>query len=312
VTGREVIVGIDLGGTGTRIVAVDATGTMAGQKTVPTKSMGVSGNPEQAVRDLAEHVLTTAERGSLITAAGIGATGPVGMDGIIRNDDTLPGFSHVPVAGMLGRLLGVACVIDNDAVTAAVGEYARGAGRGATPLLVVMLGTGVGVCLLRHGRPYRGGDGLHPEAGHLPTPGPPAPCYCGLPSCWEQKASRAALELACQALLAPENTTGPPAPPWESVNIVADRAANGDRGARELFRRYGNDVGQGIGALATTFRPSRVIIGGSASGHIALFLAGMREALGRRPPFEVTADLRSAALGDLAGAIGAAELARKQ
>lgn len=55
----------------------------------------------------------------------------MGSDGIIRNDATLPAFSHFPVRETLGALLAAPCVIDNDAVAAAVGEYRHGAGRAA-------------------------------------------------------------------------------------------------------------------------------------------------------------------------------------
>lgn len=306
-TGRGLTVGIDLGGTGTRIAAVSDDGGVAGQRIVPTSNMAEAGGPEQAVRELARHVLATAGPPGRITAIGIGASGPVGADGVIRNDDTLPGFSHVPVCGILGTLLGTSCVIDNDTVTAAIGEFAHGAGQGVASLLVVTLGTGVGACALNHGHPHRGGDGLHPEAGHLPVPGSPAPCYCGLPACWEQKASRTALGRNCQAFLGPAARS-----PQESIDMTASRAASGDPDARDLFRRYGDDVGQGIGALSTTFRPSRVVIGGGAARYFDLFRAGTQQAISRRSPFEVTTDLRPAALGDLSGALGAAEMARSR
>ena len=86
------------------------------------------------------------------------------------------------ITAILSERLGVPCVIDNDAVTAAIGEHAYGAGRDSSGLLVVTLGTGVGVAALIRGRPVRGADGGHPEAGHIAVSGPPAPCYCGLPT----------------------------------------------------------------------------------------------------------------------------------
>jgi glucokinase len=305
-TGGQVIAGIDLGGTGTRIALIGTDGTVVGHRTIATASMGGTGVPDLAVRALAGHILDVAGPGRRIIAAGVGASGPVGADGIIRNDDTLPSFSHFPVLEVLSAVLEAPCAIENDAVTAAVGEYTRGAGRGTDCLLMATLGTGIGVCVLNLGRPHRGGDGLHPEAGHLPVPGPPAPCYCGLPACWEQNASRTVLGRRSQALAGLETES-----PRASIELAALRARNGERSARELFHRYGNDVGQGLGALATVFRPSRVVIGGSVASHLDLFLPGIQQALSRRPPFDAPAELRAAELGDLAGAIGAAEMARE-
>jgi glucokinase len=300
VTIRDVTAGIDLGGTGTRIVLVGADGQVAGQRTVATASLGGPGAQDQAVRALAGQVSDVAGPALRITAAGIGASGPVGADGIIRNDDTLPAFSHFPVPETLSALLQAPCVIDNDAVTAAIGEYSHGAGRGAARLMMITLGTGVGVGVLNDGLPHRGGDGLHPEAGHLPVPGPPAPCYCGLPACWEQKASRTALGRDIRKLPGAQN----------SIELAASQARDGDPAAQDLFLRYGNDVGQGLGALSAIFRPDRIVIGGGAASYLELFAPGIQQAISRRHPFEVPADLRAAGLGDLAGAIGAAEIAR--
>ena len=110
---------------------------------------------------------------------------------------------------------------------AAIGEHAYGAGRGSTGLLVITLGTGVGVAALIHGRPVRGADGCHPEAGHITVSGPPAPCYCGLPTCWEQLASRTALH----QLAAGE------------INELAGKARGGDPAASQVFDTYGERVG---------------------------------------------------------------------
>lgn len=304
-TSHEVTAGIDLGGTGTRIALVSNDGLVVGQRTVATADLGSRGAPAQAVRALARHVLDVAGPVLRITAAGVGASGPVGSDGIIHNDDTLPAFSHFPVRETLSALLAAPCVIDNDAVTAAIGEYKRGAGRDAACLIMTTLGTGVGICVLNRGKPHRGGDGLHPEAGHLPVPGAAAPCYCGLPACWEQKASRTALGRSCRALLGPEA-----GPPHASVELAASRARSGDPAAQDLFHRYGNDIGLGLGVLSAIFRPTRIVIGGSAASYLDLFSPGIHQAIIQHHPFTITADLHAAGLGDLAGAIGAAEIAR--
>jgi glucokinase len=305
VTGREMVTaGIDIGGTGTRIALIGTSGQLTAHRAVTTESLSVPGDPESSVRALARLVLDLTGPDRRIASIGIGASGPVGTDGIIRNDDTLPAFSHFPVAATLSTLLRSPCTIDNDAVTAATGEYTRGAGRGSGCLMMATLGTGVGLCVLNHGQPHRGGDGLHPEAGHLPVPGPPAPCYCGLPACWEQKASRTALARATQSL------TGTGTAPPQSMQAAAAQAREGDQAAQDLFCQYGNDVGQGLAALTTIFRPDRVVIGGSTAAYLDLFLPGIQQAASRRPPFQINLDPRAAELGDLAGAIGAAELAR--
>ena len=287
-----VTVGIDLGGTGTRIAVLDNYGVVLRHITTPTAT-GIS--PAQAISDLADAIIK-ATAGLEIQGIGIGATGPVDAHGVIRNPETLPAFSNVQIARILSGRLGASCVIDNDAVTAAIGEHAYGAGRDSTGLLVITLGTGVGVAALTRGRPVRGADGCHPEAGHIAVSGPSAPCYCGLPTCWEQLASRTALD----QLAAGE------------IDELAGKARAGDTAAAQVFDIYGRRVGVGLMTLLTIFRPDRVIVGGSAAQYADLFEHGLHQSLNRAAMYTCTPALATAELGNLAGAIGAAVLGRQR
>ncbi len=288
---NHVTVGIDLGGTGTRVVAVGLDGTVADQRTIPTAPAATE--PALAVAQLIEQIRSvTAD--SELDGVGIGASGPVDPGGIIRNDDTLPAFSHLDLVDVLTRRLGVSCVIDNDAVTAAVGENLYGAGHPGSALLMITLGTGVGVAMITPDGPVRAGDGSHPEAGHLTVPGPPAPCYCGLATCWEQLASRTALD----------RMTG---------NRTAELAAlanAGDQDAVSLFHTYGRQLGAGLVNLLGIYRPDRVVVGGGAARYLPLWEPGLAAAIVRAGTFAWTPALAQARLGALSGAIGAAVLAR--
>jgi len=285
-----VTVGVDLGGTGTRIVALGNDGEVVRQATTPTAA-GI--RPAQAISGLADAIIE-ATAGLQIRGIGIGATGPVDAQGIIQNPDTLPAFSNVPIASILTDRLGAPCAIDNDAVAAAVGEHTYGAGRGSTGLLVITLGTGVGVAALTRGRPVRGADGSHPEAEHIAISGPAAPCYCGLPTCWEQLASRTALSQLAAG----------------QIHELADKARGGDAAASQVFGTYGERVGAGLMTLLTIFRPDRVIIGGSAAQFSDLFEHGLHRSLDRAARYSWTPALATAELGNLSGAIGAAVIAR--
>jgi glucokinase len=285
-----VTVGVDLGGTGTRIAALSNDGVVLRHITSPTVT-GIP--PAQAIAGLA-HAIVTATAGLVVSGIGIGATGPVDAHGVIRNPDTLPAFSDVEITSILSDRLGEPCVIDNDAVTAAIGEHAYGAGRDSTGLLVITLGTGVGVAALIRGQPVRGADGCHPEAGHIAVSGPLAPCYCGLPTCWEQLASRTALH----QLAAGE------------TGELAEKARGGGTAASQVFDTYGERVGVGLATLLTIFRPDRVIIGGSAAQYADLFENGLHRSLNRAASYTCTPALATAELGNLAGAVGAAVIGR--
>lgn len=289
-TEGEVTVGIDLGGTGTRLVAVDRSGVVRSRISVPTRH-APAGGPGQLITELAGQVRKAAG-GARLAGVGIGASGPVDPGGVIRNDATLPAYSHIPLGQLLGHHLGVPCAIDNDAVAFALGENAYGAGQRSPALLAVTLGTGIGVALLRDDLPYRGSDGIHPEAGHIPVPGPAAPCYCGLATCWEQLGSRTALDAA----------TG------QETDDLAAAAAAGDPAGREVFDRYAGHVGTGLATLVSVFRPARVVIGGSAARYLALLRPGIDRALSRSAPYDWSPTVAAASLGEFSGAIGAAVL----
>jgi glucokinase len=287
---RGVTIGVDLGGTGTRIVAVDPDARVVGEGIRPTLSDVA---PDRAVAQLVDAALQVAA-GARITGFGIGASGPIDADGIIRNPDTLPAYSGVPITDWISERLNVPCHIDNDAATAALGEYESGAGRGSRGLVVVTLGTGVGVGVLLGGQPFRTATGSHPEAGHIAVTGPPAPCYCGLGTCWEQLASRSALERLTA----------------NRTDELARSARAGDEGARSRFDTYGERVGTGLSTLTTVFRPDRVVIGGSSAQFLDLIEGGIERALGQRGPFAAATSIVAAELGPQSGAIGAASLAR--
>jgi glucokinase len=285
-----VTVGVDLGGTGTRILVLNRDAAVLYQLSSPTPASSAG-----AVSGLVSSIAAAAA-GHRLRGVGIGASGPVDSHGIIRNTETLPAFSDIQITPVISERLGVPCVIDNDATAAAVGEYACGAGRGSAGLLVITLGTGVGVAALTGGRPFRGGDGGHPEAGHIPVGGPPAPCYCGLPSCWEQLASRTALD----------HLTG------NDTEALAAKARDGEVAAAQMFDTYGERVGTGLLTLLAIFRPDRVVIGGGAARFIDLFSHGLRRSLDRGPKYTPKPAVVAAELGNLSGAIGAAIMAREE
>jgi glucokinase len=284
-----ITVGVDLGGTGTRVVALDADGMIVHRHSSPT--------PFDAAGAVEALVGSITETGPGLRGVGIGASGPVDRHGIIQNAETLPAFSGIRLAPVVSERLGVPCVIDNDAATAAIGEHAYGAGRGSTGLLIITLGTGVGVAALTGGRPFRGADGAHPEAGHIPVCGPPAPCYCGLPVCWEQLASRAALDQLADLAGQPTQT-------------LADRARCGNAAAARVFDSYGERVGAGLVTLLAIFRPDRVVVAGGAARFLDLFGDALHRSLLRSPKYSPKPAVVAAELGDLSGAIGAAVMAR--
>ncbi|WP_130834767.1 ROK family protein [[Erwinia] mediterraneensis] len=289
--------GIDIGGTGTRIIIQAEAGTL-NSKTIPTAEFAnISKKERSAV--LASHVLSLIPEGMQLGSLGIGASGPVDTTlGVINNKDTLECFSFFPLVNELSEKLGVKVGIDNDAVAAVLGEYYFGAGKNSKRLLMVTLGTGIGVALLDNGKPFRTSDGQHPEAGHIPVSGNPVTCYCGLKGCWETLASRTWLQQNLEALL--------PDTPFEKhdVNFYKTIALEREDVAN-VFHRYGNYLGRGLVTLLTLYGPDLTILSGSAAHYYPLFRPGLEEALTRADTYAINKSIVPSELEDVAGALGA-------
>ncbi|MDQ1060841.1 glucokinase [Arthrobacter globiformis] len=292
------VVGVDIGGTGTRFVAMDLERKILARHAVPTPARFTSGS----ATDFLAGQINFLVQGEPIAAIGIGASGPVDSEGIIRNPDTLPAFTGEPVVSELTTRFKTRVRIDNDAVCAALAEQRVGAAAGSASLLHITLGTGIGSCLLLDGRPLRGADGMHPEAGHITVRHAPVACYCGRDACWEQAASRQALQRAAAAVLGRDP---------DDRNAVADLAENatrGDAAATRMFREYGLAVAVGLGTLLAAYRPNTVILGGSAAEHLNLYREEIQSYLAGLGPWIHHARLAATHLDDFGGAIGAAHL----
>lgn len=279
------LLGADLGGTGTRIVLSDESGTVLAHRSVPTSS-----DPTTAVQHLATALAEVAD--GPVHGIGIGASGPIDAAGIVRNPATLPAYTGVDLVAALDDRFGVPVVVENDAVTAAYAETRLGAGRGARAVLTVTLGTGIGVAMLTDGRPLRTPAGTHPEAGHLLIPGEAA-CYCGRTSCWEQHASRAALQRQAEAL-------------GFDLDTAHAHAMDGEPSPAALFAAYGTAVGTGLADLLTTLGPDLVVLGGGGARYLDVYRPALERALAQVVDCYKPTPVVPAVLGDLAGAIGAA------
>ncbi|WP_338559937.1 ROK family protein [Erwinia sp. E_sp_B04_7] len=292
--------GIDMGGTGTRIAVLDGEQEVVSE-TIPTAWFATV--PEalraQALVDRLHQLLPA---GNSLASLGIGASGPVNnQTEMIENNDTLACFSFFPLVAQLREKLAIPVAIDNDAVVAALGEYHLGAGRGSKRMMMVTLGTGIGVALLMDGEPLRSADGRHPEAGHIPIASDPVNCYCGLQGCWEMLASRGWLQQALARQI--------PDLAWDShtLGVLSEMSAASPRVA-EILYHYGQNVGRGLNTLLTLYGPDITVLSGSAATLLPLYQSGLDAALNRAEGYSLNRLIVQAALGDAAGALGAALL----
>jgi glucokinase len=299
---KEIFAGIDIGGTGTRFVAYGNDGLTA-QMTMATVDLAV-GDSDTKLSRLAGNIVKLLPAEAKLLGVGVGASGPVDRDqGVINNPDTLPGFTGIRLVAGLERHLGVPVTIDNDAMVAAIAEQRVGAGQHASRMLMLTQGTGIGVALVVHGKPFRGLHGAHPEASHFPIMSGGDRCYCGIDGCWEHLASRSAL----QRMLRPH------LPPTIAGSEIVGQAAKhaNEEPIREIFFNYGTLLGRGLLALQALYMPDVLILGGGAADQCELFMPGLRTSMAKSNHLVANIEIKASALGDIAGAIGAAIVARE-
>ena len=307
--------GIDLGGTTISAAVVTQQGEILSQTQVDTPR----GAP--AVCDAIAAAARQAAAGAgcapaELDGAGMGSPGTIDpAAGVVEYWSNLD-FHHVPICAMLEERLGRPVLLENDANTAALGEYTAGAGRGASSMVAVTLGTGVGGGAVLDGRLYAGVNHAALEVGHMVIDRAAGPvCTCGRRGCFESLASAAALVRQTRAAMEEhrESLLWTLAPTLEQVNgkVFFAALAQGDPTARAVMDRYVQYLGCGIVNLVNLFQPEVMCIGGGISRAGDAFLLPLREALDREEytrSSPVRTRLVLAQLGNDAGLIGAALL----
>jgi glucokinase len=251
-------------------------------------------------------------------AVGVGAAGLVDLNGHLGYAPNLPLIRDAPLRDALEQATGRVVVLDNDANAAAIGERAYGAARDVDHALFVTLGTGIGGGMLLDGRVYRGGHHLGGEIGHFTVERDGPLCACGERGHWEAIASGNALGRMAREMVAGRGGGAIVAAAGGDARAVTGEhvgaaAAAGDNDAQEVLLQYAENVALGLAGLANILDPERIVIAGGIVELGALLFGPLREAFGRHlegVDYRPAIELVPAELGERAGAVGAAVLAR--
>jgi glucokinase len=306
-------IGVDVGGTKIAAGLVDEKGELGARARRETPSQ----DPDAITATIVDVTRELAAQ-QKVDAVGIGSAGFVdsGRSRVLFAPNLA--WRDVPVRDRVAQATGLPTVVENDANAAAWGEFQFGAGEDVNDMVLLTIGTGVGGGFVLDGAIYRGAHGVAAEVGHMRVVPDGHLCGCGLRGCLEAYASgtalvreaRSAANLpSAERLLAmaggnPHDLTGP---------MVTAAATDGDELAIVLIAQVGRWLGEAMGSFTALFDPAVFVIGGGVCEAGDLLLVPAEEALrkhitgrGHRPEPEV----RLATLGNDAGIIGAADLAR--
>ncbi|WP_307868669.1 ROK family glucokinase [Umezawaea beigongshangensis] len=307
-------IGIDVGGTSVRAGVVDGDGAVLDTTRSPTPS-----GAEPLEQAIAAAVAELAGR-HRVTAVGLAVAGFVTSDRRSVRFAPHLAWRQAPVADRMSERLGMPVVLEHDANAAALGEHRFGAARGAKVAALVAIGTGIGGALLLDGQVFRGAHGVAPELGHLRVVPGGRPCPCGKSGCWERYCSGTALSTTAVELLAKHpgaSTVLAREAAGDARAVTGRRVAGAARDGDPLALRAMADLarwlGDGLALVADVYDPEVVVVGGGVSESAPLFLDDAREryasvvtGAGHRP----LARIRTAQLGDDAGIVGVATMAR--
>ncbi|PPK95284.1 glucokinase [Kineococcus xinjiangensis] len=313
-------VGVDIGGTKIAAGVVDEQGALLAttRRETPAKA---AADIQAAVADAVAE-LSAAHP---ISAVGVAAAGFVDASRSTVVFAPNLAWRDEPLRAGLEQRLGLPVVVENDANAAAWGEYRFGGavgddGRLADDVLLLTVGTGLGGGIIAGGRLQRGDNGAAAEVGHARAVPGGHLCGCGNRGCWEQYVSGSALVREARALASagapgttallaaadghPEAITGP---------VVTRLAAEGDPTSLRLLADLGRWLGEAVASFVAILDPEVIVIGGGVSAAGDLLLQPARESYAANLSgrgFREPAPLRLAKLGNDAGIIGAADLAR--
>jgi predicted NBD/HSP70 family sugar kinase len=338
VSTRELVVGLDNGGSTNNVTVLDlAEGTFLvdGLLELPSE---VRLGPDLAIDALVRAFTSAVEHvggtGDQVVAVGLDSPGPASADGVISSRGSTnfvhPGWRGFDLRSALEARLGLPVVYNNDGNAAAL--YAHhtlyGADAHEHDSVSVVIGTGLGGGVVHRGRVVTGAAGMAGELGHVHIPmdgllesGQPVPsCNCGFSGDAESLASLTGIE---RNLLPFWLTRFPDHPlagldPHEAARAVRSYGEDGDPLARAIFRQQAAAVGLLFTVVSNLLDPDVYFVGGGVvearEEFRDWFLGEVRGHLHLREEQASVATLRLVPDLDTAGARGsalaAADLAR--
>jgi glucokinase len=311
-------IGLDIGGTGIQIGAVDQQNRIIAQDSIPTRTDLPFEQQVQLMTDCIYGLLDEKSNPELrmenVESIGAGIPGIADSDGVVI-DCTNLGWKKVPLRKEFQKRINKPFYVDNDANVAALAESAAGKSAGTSSSVFITLGTGIGSGIIINGRVWKGFHGIGGELGHMILKLDGVRCSCGNRGCVETYTSATAIIRMAREAVAehPESlilSLAQGDPQRINAKLVFDAKKKGDPVAEEIFDRYISYLAQMIAGVVNFLDPEIVILGGGVSKAGDLLLDALRAEYPKYVLFNQLPlpRIEIAALGAEAGVIGAAML----
>ncbi|MGH9645618.1 MAG: ROK family protein, partial [Bryobacteraceae bacterium] len=265
-------IGVDIGGTGTKVAVVDSSGATQHNAAFPTPRA----SPSSFVQNLCGVILETKRkaesRGIEISGLGIAVAGFINAahDRLAYNPN-LAWLEKYPLLSASRDEVDLPMVLECDSNAAALAEYRFGTGNGSERFLCIACGTGVGGGMVVGGEILRYAWECLGDVGHVIVKPEGPRCHCGGRGCIEAIAGAEAIAGRWQRASGRAVTA--------TLRDVITVARDGDREAREILCESGRLLGVALATLTNILSPDRIAIAGGLSEAGEIILAPMEESL---------------------------------
>jgi len=317
---RSHILGIDLGGTKVMAAVMERDGQLIARARAKTRGWR---NDEEVFRTIMQVGHRAIEHAGIavdqLSAVGICAPGPIDFDtGYIIETANL-NFRDFPLGPRTADEFGRPTIIENDVNAGVYGELKAGAAQGARNVLGVFIGTGIGGGLIVNGALYRGSSTGAGEVGHIIIEAGGPRCGCGNRGCLEALASRTAITRDIRKAIKRGKRSSVAKLLMKDTDLLSGKDLKAaydsdDEVVKKAVNRAARLAGIGIGSLLNVLGPEIVVLGGGVVEAFGDDFVARIERSARNIAFDINSrnvKFTRAQLGDDAGVIGAATLARE-
>src|SRR5690554_5237029 len=262
---KKMVLGIDIGGTFTKIGLVDRNGNIKGTKVFSTGSKGPYTDFISTLKKELDLLLGMDRNTCEIMAVGIGAPNSNMHTGQMEDAPNFDWGPRVPLQKSIADICGLPTTIANDANAAALGELVFGMAKGMKNFVVLTLGTGLGSGIIIDGRLLTGHNGMAGELGHVNVDPYGRKCNCGLRGCLENYASVTGLKRTVFELISEMKEDSPlKRLSFEALTgeMISEAANAGDAIALKAFQFTGEVLGRKLEDTAAHLDPEAYILAG--------------------------------------------------
>ena len=306
-------VGIDIGGTNTKLGLVDSEGHLLRRVNFSTNPLLSFADYQLLLTNALEEVTHDISKEDLL-GVGMGVPGANGKTGSIPEAANIPFLTEIPLQSALKELWNLPVFVAKDANAAALGEMLFGSAKGMDHFILLTLGTGLGSGVVINGKIVSGSNGLAAEYGHSVLVKNGRSCNCGQRGCFETYVSATGLKRTAISLLANANQHSilrDLSPNQLDAQKIAEASENGDEIAKMAIKKTAQWLGLKMVDLVVLTDPEAIILAGGLSKIGDYFLQTVRESLDKKllPMFKGKVKVVYSGLGsDDAAILGAASL----